>query len=243
MNKKSVTTLCIALVMLPAMAQKSKIIYPKTAKVDTVDTYFGTKVADPYRWLENDTSRATADWVKAENKVTNAYLSKIPFRKNLLEKLTAMANYEKFSSPFKKTREVLFLQEQRFAKSVGALHAKIRRRVNRACCSTPTSCLLTGPSRSKTSHFPKDGQYMAYVISRSGSDWQEIYVMKTRRRSTAQRPHRLGEVFVCRMVRRRILLQRIRCARKGKGTVERQRRSKDLLPQNRDAAKQRHALL
>jgi prolyl oligopeptidase len=124
MSKKSITTVCIALVMLPAMAQKSKIIYPKTAKVDTVDTYFGAKVADPYRWLENDTSRATADWVKAENKVTNAYLSKIPFRKNLLEKLTAMANYEKFSSPIQKAREVLFLQEQRFAKSVGALHTR-----------------------------------------------------------------------------------------------------------------------
>ena len=91
--------------------------------MDTVDTYFGAKVVDPYRWLENDTSRATADWVKAENKVTNAYLSKIPSAKNLLESLPPWQTM-KNSVHHSKAREVLFLQEQRFAKSVGALHTR-----------------------------------------------------------------------------------------------------------------------
>ena len=76
-------------------------MYPETAKVDTVDVYFGTEVPDPYRWLENDTSAATAVWVEAQNKVTNDYLSKIPFRDALLKRLTDVANYEKIGTPFK----------------------------------------------------------------------------------------------------------------------------------------------
>ena len=69
-----------------AMAQQ--LHYPKAAKDNTVDEYFGVKVADPYRWLENDTSAQTLSWVEAENKVTNAYLKKIPFRQKLLKRLT-----------------------------------------------------------------------------------------------------------------------------------------------------------
>ena len=80
--------------------QQKKLTYPKAEKVDTVDVYFGTEVADPYRWLENDTSAATAAWVEAENKVTNEYLAQIPFRKQLLERLTNLANYEKIGAAF-----------------------------------------------------------------------------------------------------------------------------------------------
>ena len=75
--------------------------YPKAAKDGTVDEYFGINVADPYRWLENDTSAQTAAWVEAENKVTNAYLAKIPFRGKLLKRLTELSNYEKLSAPRK----------------------------------------------------------------------------------------------------------------------------------------------
>ncbi|MCS3100787.1 hypothetical protein NXW38_13835 [Bacteroides ovatus] len=70
--------------------QQKKLVYPETAKVDTVDVYFGTQVPDPYRWLENDTSAATTAWVEAQNKVTNEYLSQIPFRENLLKRLTTL---------------------------------------------------------------------------------------------------------------------------------------------------------
>ena len=80
-------------------AGQQGLAYPETAKVDTVDVYFGTKVPDPYRWLENDTSAATAAWVEAENKVTESYLSKIPFRKTLLERLTRVADYERIGAP------------------------------------------------------------------------------------------------------------------------------------------------
>ena len=77
------------------------IVYPETKRGDTVDDYFGTKVADPYRWLEDDVSvsPAVASWVEAENKVTFAYLEKIPFRQKIKERLTQLYNYPKYSAP------------------------------------------------------------------------------------------------------------------------------------------------
>ena len=83
-----------------AMAQQ--IQYPKAAKDGTVDEYFGTKVADPYRWLENDTSAQTTAWVEAENRVTADFLSRIPFRQKILKRLTELANYEKIGAPRKR---------------------------------------------------------------------------------------------------------------------------------------------
>jgi prolyl oligopeptidase len=77
------------------------LAYPKTAKGTVTDDYFGTKVPDPYRWLENDTSAETKAWVIAENKVTQNYLKQIPYRKAMKDRLTELWNYEKFSAPFK----------------------------------------------------------------------------------------------------------------------------------------------
>lgn len=79
------------IMVMSCAPQQKKLVYPETAKVDTVDVYFGTQVPDPYRWLENDTSAATTAWVEAQNKVTNEYLSQIPFRENLLKRLTTLA--------------------------------------------------------------------------------------------------------------------------------------------------------
>ena len=88
--------------------------YPKAAKDGTVDEYFGTKVADPYRWLENDTSAQTAAWVEAENKVTNAYLQKIPFRGKLLaEEADRTGQLREDLGAKEASRQVVLLQEQR----------------------------------------------------------------------------------------------------------------------------------
>ncbi|RYX87050.1 S9 family peptidase, partial [bacterium] len=78
-----------------------KITYPKTAKINVTDHYFGTEVTDPYRWLEDDRSAATKAWVEAQNEVTQAYLQQIPFRETIRQKLEKLWNYEKFSAPFK----------------------------------------------------------------------------------------------------------------------------------------------
>lgn len=159
-------------------AQQQKITYPETAKVDTVDVYFGTEVPDPYRWLENDTSAATGAWVEAQNKVTNNYLSKIPFRDALLKRLTDVANYEKIGAPFKKHGKYYFykndgLQNQSVLYVQDALDGEPRVFLDPNKLSDDGTVALTGIS------FSNDGKYTAYTISRSGSDWKEIYVMDT----------------------------------------------------------------
>jgi prolyl oligopeptidase len=85
-----------------------KLTYPSTKKVDTVTTYFGTKVPDPYRWLENDRADDTKAWVQEENKVTQDYMSQIPYRDALYKRLETLWNYEKFSAPFKEGKYTYF---------------------------------------------------------------------------------------------------------------------------------------
>src|SRR5687767_3807356 len=75
--------------------------YPKTATVEQTDEFFGTKVSDPYRWLEDDMSKETKAWVTVQNTVTNGYMNQIPFRKKIKDRLTALWNYEKYGAPFK----------------------------------------------------------------------------------------------------------------------------------------------
>src|SRR5437764_4519857 len=89
--------------LITAAAVGAPIEYPKTKKVEQVDDYHGTKVADPYRWLEDDvrTSKDVADWVAAENKVTSAYLESIPQWAAIRKRVTELWDYEKFSAPFK----------------------------------------------------------------------------------------------------------------------------------------------
>ena len=84
----------------PNNTNDEKMNYPQTRMDNTVDTYFGTQVSDPYRWLEDDRSAETAQWVKAQNDFTFGYLSKIPYRQAIKEKLEKLWNYEKLSAPF-----------------------------------------------------------------------------------------------------------------------------------------------
>ena len=157
-----------------AMAQS--ISYPKAEKDGTVDNYFGTQVADPYRWLENDTSQQTAAWVEAENKVTNAYLEKIPFRKKLLKRLTEVSNYEKVGAPFKRHGKWYFyknngLQNQSVLYVMDELGGEPRIFLDPNTLSTDGTVALKGV------YFSHNGKWAAYSISRSGSDWQEFYVI------------------------------------------------------------------
>lgn len=170
-------TLLATGIMVMSCAQQQKLLYPETAKSDVADVYFGEKVADPYRWLENDTSAATTAWVQAENKVTNAYLSKIPFRKALLKRLTDVANYEKIGTPFKKHGKYYFfkndgLQNQSVMYVQDALTSEPHVFLDPNKLSNDGTVALTGVS------FSNNGKYMAYTVSRSGSDWSEIYVME-----------------------------------------------------------------
>lgn len=161
--------------MFLSACQSSKIIYPETPVHDVVDRYFGIDVHDPYRWLENDTSAATAAWVNAQNKVTFDYLNQIPFRKDLKERLTAITDYARYSTPFKKNGQYFYfknngLQNQSVLYRLKELGDKPEILLDPNTFSTDGTVALTDIS------FSNDGKYMGYSISRSGSDWNEIFV-------------------------------------------------------------------
>ncbi|MBE9467292.1 MAG: S9 family peptidase [Bacteroidetes bacterium] len=155
--------------------QNKKLNYPMAKKVDTVDTYFGTKVADPYRWLEDDNSKETGDWVKAENKVTNDYLAQIPYRDVINKRLKELWNYPKLSTPFKKGDKYFYfkndgLQNQSVLYIQDDLDSEANVLLDPNILSDDGTVALSGLD------FSKDGKYLAYSIARSGSDWNEIFV-------------------------------------------------------------------
>lgn len=163
----------LALTTTTMVAQN--INYPKAPKDSTVDTYFGVKIPDPFRPLEADRSKETAEWVAAENKVTNEYLAKIPFRAKLLQRLKEVADYEKVSAPFENNGKwYVFknngLQNQSVLYQMNEMGGTLHEFLDPNKLSTDGTVALQDIS------FSKDGKHMAYVISRSGSDWQEIYV-------------------------------------------------------------------
>ena len=164
-----------ALALTATTMTAQKRIYPNAPKDGTVDTYFGVKIPDPFRPLEADRSKETAEWVAAENKITNEYLAKIPFRGKLLKRLKEVADYEKVGAPFKKNGKwYVFknngLQNQSVLYQMDELGGALHEFLDPNKLSTDGTVALQGIS------FSKNGRYMAYVISRSGSDWQEIYV-------------------------------------------------------------------
>ncbi|HAI74895.1 MAG TPA: S9 family peptidase, partial [Microscillaceae bacterium] len=102
MNRITLFLLAMLVWLASPAAQAQKLNYPKTAQVKHIDNYFGTDVADPYRWLEVSDSAAVKDWIKEQNKVTFEYLAQIPFRENLKQRLTQIWNYPKVGAPFKR---------------------------------------------------------------------------------------------------------------------------------------------
>ena len=157
-----------------------KIIYPQAPKDGTVDTYFGVQVPDPYRPLENDSSRATADWVRAENKITQDYLSRITFRSKLLKRMKELVNYEKVSAPsyIKQTGKWYFYRNSGLQnQSVMYVMDRLGDEKNARVFLDPNKLSDDGTVALKGISFSHNGKYAAYSISRSGSDWQEFDVM------------------------------------------------------------------
>ena len=164
--------------MTNAFAQHDKITYPKAKKTEVTDDYFGTKVADPYRWLEDDNSAETAKWVKAENKVTDAWLEKIPFREELRSRLTKLWNYPRYGVPFHKGKYYFFtknngIQNQSVLYIQDSLNAEPRVFLD------PNQLSPDGTTALSTYKASRDGSYFAYAIAKAGSDWNEIYVIET----------------------------------------------------------------
>ncbi len=180
MNRLSKFALMSALTGVAAGCGTSKIEYPAAPTDATVsDEYFGTVVADPYRPLENDTAPATLEWVKAENEVTENYLSKIPFREQIRERLTHLNNYTKTGLPSKAKDGKYYyyendgLQNQSVVYRVDSLGGTPEVFLDPNTLSDNGTVALQGISTSN------DGKRTAYIIARNGSDWNEIYVMDT----------------------------------------------------------------
>ena len=158
--------------------QAEALKYPDTKKVDTVTNYFGTEVKDPYRWLEDDRSKETEEWVKAENEVTYDYLAKIPYRKELNNRLTELWNYEKLGAPFTEGDYDYFykndgLQNQYviYRKKGDSEEAELFLDPNKFSKDGTTS--LGGLS------FSENGKMAAYSISEGGSDWRKVILFDT----------------------------------------------------------------
>ena len=150
---------------------------PQTRKDGTVDTYFGTEVPDPYRWLEDDRSQETAAWVAAQNKVTDHYLGKIPFRARLLDRLTEVANYEKVGIPVPRKNGKSYFYKNDGLQNQSVLYEVDTDGGEPQVLLDPNALSEDGTVALKGVYFSNDCKYIAYSISRSGSDWEEFYVM------------------------------------------------------------------
>ena len=151
--------------------------YPQTRTVDTVTTYFGTKVPDPYRWLENDQAADTKAWVQAENRVTQNYLAQIPFRAAIGKRLETLWNYEKFGAPHQEGKYTYF------SKNTGLQsQSEVYRQVGNGAPEVfldPNTFSKDGTTSLAGLSFSKDGSLAAYQISEGGSDWRKVIVLKT----------------------------------------------------------------
>jgi prolyl oligopeptidase len=152
------------------------ITFPETRKDEQIDTYFGVEVADPYRWLENDTSAETAEWVKAQNKITFDYLKTIPYRNKLKDRLTKIWNYPKYSVPFKKG-DFYFFSKNDGIENQASIYRQKGIGGRPKIVLNPNKLAQDGTISIGEFKVSKDAKYMAYAQSKAGSDWEEIHVI------------------------------------------------------------------
>ncbi|OYW95041.1 MAG: S9 family peptidase, partial [Alishewanella sp. 32-51-5] len=152
--------------------QQQQLNYPVTAKGDVVDTYFGTQVADPYRWLEDDRSSDTEAWVKAQNQTTFDYLKQIPFRDQIRDKLQQAWNYERVGAPFKEGDYTYFYKNDGLQNQFVLYRQKDGGEVE--VFLDPNTFSTDGTTSMADISFSRDGKLAAYAISEGGSDWRKI---------------------------------------------------------------------
>ena len=166
------------LMFIAPILAAGQIQYPTTKKGETTEDYHGTKVADPYRWLEDDNSEETKAWVQAQNKVTFDYLATLPQRDKIKKRLEELWNYPRYSSPSKKNEYYYFykndgLQNQAVLYRQKGLDGKPEEFLN------PNTLNKEGIAALGSTSFSKSGKYFAYSVAVAGSDWQEGYIMET----------------------------------------------------------------
>jgi ribosomal protein S12 methylthiotransferase len=177
MKRAYIYVIAAFMIAFQGCQQPVSVKYPETKKVDVKDDYHGTIIEDPYRWLEDDKSEETAKWVEEQNKVTFGYLEQIPFREKIKNRLTELWDYPKYSVTFKKGDRYFYfknegMQNQSVLYVQESLDAEPRLLLDPNTLSEDGTVALSNYSVSK------DGKYLAYGISRGGSDWNEIFVME-----------------------------------------------------------------
>ena len=176
MKKNIFSMLTVVLVLTGCKQNNSlKVDYLETTKKPVTDTYFGTEVTDNYRWLEDDRSTETEQWVKAENEITFNYLNKIPYRETLKKRLSDLWNFEKISSPFKEGDYTYFYENNGLQN-----HYVLYRKKNnepKEVFLDPNTFSEDGTTSMSSVSFSKDAKTVAYQISEGGSDWRKIIIM------------------------------------------------------------------
>ncbi len=173
---KKITAFIAVSIACMMSTSEAQIKYPATKKVNQADNYFGTVIADPYRWLEDDNSAETKAWAKDQNKVTDDYLSKIPYRAAVRKRLEEMWNYTKYSSPFKEGDYYYFYKNDGL-QNQSVLYRQIGLQGTPEVFIDPNSMSTDGTIVPGVPSFTKSAKYCAYLLSASGSDWQEAYIM------------------------------------------------------------------
>ncbi len=181
MNKLILLTVGITAIpaIMSSCSSNKKIEYPEAPSDNTAETYFNTIVNDPYRPLENDTAAATLAWVEAENKVTRDYLDAIPYRGKIHQRLTQLQDYPKYGLPSLAPDGRIYYYFNDGLKNQSTLYRTDSVDKDGEVWLDPNTLSDDGTVALKGITFSNDGKYMAYTISRSGSDWVEIFVMNT----------------------------------------------------------------
>jgi prolyl oligopeptidase len=168
-----------ALVLLPyvLLSQVQKLVYPETRRSDQSDQYFDVKVDDPYRWLENDTSAEVADWIRRQSAFTEDYLSRIPFRGPVKNRISQLSNYPKHGIPMVSGNRYFFTQNNGLQNQPVIFSQEKGKEAE--VFIDPNKLSADGTIAVELMDFSKDDKYVAYSVSESGSDWQTIKVMTT----------------------------------------------------------------
>ena len=175
MKNQILTIIVMAILISCNGPVKRKIVYPVTKKGDVVDSYFGAKVHDPYRWLEDDKSEETAAWVKDQNKVTFGYLETIPYRGEIKSRLEKIWNYEKYTAPQKEGAYIYFSRNNGLQNQFVIYRQKNNEEPE--VFLDPNKFSADGTSSLGEMEFSKDGSRVAYSISEGGSDWRKVIAM------------------------------------------------------------------
>lgn len=174
--KRNILFVVVLLSVLGISCLNQKIDYPKTKKVDQVDNYFGVDIKDPYRWLEDDRSEETENWVIAQNKVTFDYLNSIPYKDKFKKRMTELWNFETMDAPFKKGDRYFFFKNDGL-QNQDVLYTMMSLSEEPKVLIDPNKLSEDGTvAMSSDIAVSKNGKYVAYQVASGGSDWHEIII-------------------------------------------------------------------